>query len=287
MPNLYKERQRPVTWKDFQPRPLHPYLLPFSYTNWAGEWMAYILGKWSIFEVLDYVGSFSILVAVIFYFADAGDRLKQKHYQAWQVINTAQGKGGSGGRIDALQELNNDGVSLAAVDLTDAQLEEVRLVGADLRRGEFSGADLKNAVLKQSNLEDSVLHFTNLRYSDCRSVNLSRTDFKDADLNGANLGEATVREAVLDRADLRNADLTGLRDWQTIESIRGADVHGVRNPPPDFLGWASAHGALDIAGYDDWQKKLAETPTTLSTTQSATQPADTTTNPSPDPKASR
>ena len=41
---------------------------------------------------------------LIFYFADQGGRLKQKHYQAWQVINTAQGKGGSGGplRIVAL-----------------------------------------------------------------------------------------------------------------------------------------------------------------------------------------
>jgi hypothetical protein len=28
--------------------------------------------------------------------SEAGDRKKQKHYQAWQVINTAQGKGGSG-----------------------------------------------------------------------------------------------------------------------------------------------------------------------------------------------
>ncbi len=39
-------------------------------------------------------------MAVIFYFSESGDRLKQKHYQAWQVINTAQGKGGSGGRIE-------------------------------------------------------------------------------------------------------------------------------------------------------------------------------------------
>jgi hypothetical protein len=42
------------------------------------------------------------LFAVIFYYSEAGDRKKQKHYQAWQVIDTAQAKGGNGGRIEAL-----------------------------------------------------------------------------------------------------------------------------------------------------------------------------------------
>ena len=66
------------------------------------DWLAYLLSRWSFLEALEYLGSFSILIAVIFYFSESGDRLKQKHYQAWQVINTAQGKGGSGGRIEAL-----------------------------------------------------------------------------------------------------------------------------------------------------------------------------------------
>jgi uncharacterized protein YjbI with pentapeptide repeats len=101
-----------------------------------------------------------------------------------------------------------------------------------------------------------------LRYSDCRSANLNDTSFYDADLNGANLNGADVHNAVFDRADLRNADLTDLRDWQTIQSITGADLHDVRNPPAGFLSWAYSQGALDIAEYDDWVKKLKETPAT-------------------------
>src|SRR5579871_6672572 len=65
--------------------------------GWPGRWGAGLL------DVLEHLGTFSVLIAVIFYFADSGNRRKQKHYQAWQVINTAQGKGGSGGRIEALQ----------------------------------------------------------------------------------------------------------------------------------------------------------------------------------------
>src|SRR6266699_6387179 len=143
MPFVVKHRRPPEPWREFSKKALHRYLVPLYCANWVGEWTAYFLGKWSIFEVLEYVGSFSILVAVIFYFADAGDRLKQKHYQAWQVINTAQGKGGSGGRIEALQELNEDRVTLVGVNVAGAFLMGVRLQRAPLSRANVESADLR------------------------------------------------------------------------------------------------------------------------------------------------
>src|SRR5262249_55792413 len=97
-------RKRPLPWSIRRQSIKHAWSVPFWAFEWCWEWLAYILGNWSLLEVLEYLGSFGVLVAVVFYFSESGDRLKQKHYQAWQVINTAQGKGGSGGRIDALQE---------------------------------------------------------------------------------------------------------------------------------------------------------------------------------------
>ena len=85
-------------------------------------------------EVLEYVGTLSIVFGVISYFAESGDRVKQKHYQAWQVINTAAGKGGSGGRIDALEELNQDNVPLVGVDVSDSFLQNIDLAQANLVR---------------------------------------------------------------------------------------------------------------------------------------------------------
>jgi hypothetical protein len=259
MPYLYKERERPASWKDFQPKPLHPYLLPLSYTNWAGEWMAYILGKWSIFEVLEYVGSFSILVGVIFYFASAGDRLKMKDSQAWQVINTAQGKGGSGGRIDALQELNEDGVSLVGVDISDASLEGLRLVGADLHNGYFDRTDLMHSSLQRCDLRWGTFHVANLRNADLRSANLADARFIDADLAGADLRGADVEDVVFDRANLNGVDFGDVHNWQSIKSIKLANVHGVCNAD-DFVKWAIAQGARDFASDDDFQKWLDDHP---------------------------
>lgn len=87
--------------------------------------------------MLEYLSTLSVLVAVILYFAGTGDRIRQKHYQAWQVIDTAQGKGGSEGRIDALQELDSDGVPLVGVDAKDAFLQGVQLDRANLLRGKL------------------------------------------------------------------------------------------------------------------------------------------------------
>src|SRR5262244_4200380 len=117
---------------------------PFWLLEWGFEWLSYGLSHWALLEVLQYLGSFGVLIAVIFYFAESGDRLKQKHYQAWQVINTAQGKGGSGGRLEALQELNRDGVPLVGVDVSRAFLQGVQLPHAHLLRANFENADARD-----------------------------------------------------------------------------------------------------------------------------------------------
>jgi hypothetical protein len=257
MAYVIKHRRPPEPWREFRKRALHRSLVPLYYANWLGEWIAYFLGKWSIFEVLEYVGSFSILIAVIFYFADSGDRLKQKHYQAWQVINTAQGKGGSGGRIEALQELNEDHVPLVGVDLSDAFLQEIRLIGADLRRSDFHGADLKKAVLKRSDLDGSILRTANLRNADLHSANLLDANFTDADLAGASLRQANLHGVILDRADLRDADLAEVRDWRQIKSIKLSNIHGLRNAPQGFITWARGAGAVDAAEDAEWERLIA------------------------------
>src|SRR5271155_3094815 len=127
-------RERPDPWPQKKQSIEHAWTLPFWAIEWVLEWIAYALSRWAFLDVLEYLEGFSVLIAVIFYFSESGDRLKQKHYQAWQVINTAQGKGGSGGRIEALQELNHDGVQLVGVDVSGAFLRGVDLPKAELLR---------------------------------------------------------------------------------------------------------------------------------------------------------
>jgi len=207
--------------------------------------MAYLLSGWALLEVLGYLGALSILFGVISYWSEAGDRRKQKHYQAWQVINTAQGKGGSGGRIEALQELNADGVSLTGVDVSGAFLRGVRLPKADLNRADFEGADVRESHFVSAVLEFADLRSANFRQSDLTRADLQNVDLEDADLTGATLNGANLAGASLKNADLLNCDLKGIF-WKGIKAVDSANIYGVRNAPDGFVVWANQHGAMSV-----------------------------------------
>ena len=221
--------------------------MPFVFSKWLSEWAAYALGRWTFLEVLDHVSRLSILVALVFYLAEAPDRRKQMHYQAWQVINTSQGKGGSGGRIEALHELNEDRVPLVGVDVSNAFLQGVRLPSADLRRSDFDGADLLGADLTAANLRDSSLRSTNLRNAKLPRADLRGARLRGADLHGADLGGANLAGCDLSGVDLGEADLAGAK-WEGLALVRDADLAGARNAPAGFLEWATRNGAKPAAG---------------------------------------
>src|SRR5271157_1059650 len=161
------------------------WLRPFLVIEWPLAWLAYGLSHWSFLEVLEYLGSLSVLVAVIFYFTESGDRLKQKHYQAWQVINTAHHTSGSGGRIEALAELNADGVPLVGVDVSSAFLQGVQLPKARLLRANFAAADVRNSNLAAADLSYASLNGANFRQSDLSHVSFDSADLSDVDFCGA------------------------------------------------------------------------------------------------------
>jgi hypothetical protein len=253
MPYVFKEPHRPKAWRQYRWRNRNPLALPFLFVEWTSEWAAWFLGRWVFLEVLEYCGTLSILVGVIFYFAGTRDRREQRHYQAWQVINTAQGKGGNGGRIDALQDLNADGIPLVAVDLSGgAYLQNINLPGAELLRADISGADLRGANLRRVDLAESSLGATNFRGADLAWAKLGAADLFGADLTGANLSGVDLDKTDLDQADLRNADLSGITNWQSIKSLKLANILNCRNAPDGFRSWALAAGAVEIQSDDQW-----------------------------------
>ncbi len=161
---------------------------------------------------------------------------KAANYQAWQVVNTAQGKGGSGGRVDALQDLVRNGVSLAGVRLDDAWLEGVRLKGANLTL-----ASLRNAILRGAGLRGA-----NLQRAD-----LTGADLTGADLRGAILKGAEIAGATLAAAELGGADLSDLRGWESLGSVSYAQIESARHPPRGWKEWMLARGALEGTDIDD------------------------------------
>ena len=163
--------------------------------------------------------------------------------RAWQVINTAQHMGGSGGRIDALSELNADGVPLVGVDVSSAFLQGVQLPKARLLRANFDNADVRSGDLAGADLTDASLRGANFRQSNFARASLNSADLTDTDFCSAQLRDADLDDATLDGADLGNADLGSIK-WQHVKSIRKANIAGVRNAPDGFVSWALKNGAV-------------------------------------------
>jgi pentapeptide repeat protein len=224
-------RPRPPSWSECRQNCCH-LALPFHALEWSLQWLAFYLSRWALLEVLEYLSVLSVLVAVIFYFTESGDRQKQKHYQAWQVVNTAQGKGGSGGRIEALQELNLDHVPLVGVNAAGAFLQRIQLQGANLSRADLEATDLLDANLQAVDLEYANLRSANFRRANLREAKLGNADLSDADLTNADLRGADLRGANLEDADLGDVN------------IEKADIQGVRNAPKGFIAWALRHHAV-------------------------------------------
>ena len=254
---ILKRRTRPEVWSRHRERAKHAWLVPFYALEWVWTWLAYWLSGWAFLEVLEYLGTLSLLLAVVSYFLESGDRIKQKHYQAWQVINSAQSKGGSGGRIDALEELLADKVPLVGVDVSEAFLQGIDLSGADLLRANFRAADVRGGKFIGAQMQYADLTSANFRDAALEKTDLRNATLQDADLTGANLSGADLEGATLAKADLRNVDFRNAK-CQKITDVKLANVFGIKNAPADFLNWAMQNGAVSTETDTEWQALLAQ-----------------------------
>lgn len=166
--------------------------------------------------LFEHAESIAIVAAVVFFFKEAPDRKAQKHYEAWQVIDHAAAAkvATSYARIQALQDLNQDEVSLRGINLQGAHLQEINLQGAILTCADLSHADLVKANLADADLSHANLSHANLIDANLRGANLMDADLSHAilgiaDLSFGNLMDAELVSANLMDADLSHADLKG------------------------------------------------------------------------------
>lgn len=205
-----EQQSKPLSWSVWKSQYGRHRLYYLLTVEWAIGWVVYRLKSLALIELLGLATRVSVVVAVIFYFMEADDRTRERHYRAWELVNSARGSTGDGGRKSALEELNADHVSLAAAPLDDAWLQ-----GIQLPKAELPFAHLKGALLGEANLRGA-----NLRGADLRGVMLTGADLSGADLFGADLRGATIYTTNFKGADLREANLLEVIVDDSLESAR-------------------------------------------------------------------
>jgi uncharacterized protein YjbI with pentapeptide repeats len=189
--------------------------------------------------IFDNAESIAIVSAVALYFKEAPDRKTQSHYEAWQVIDRAVPTETSYARIKALEDLNNDGISLEEIDMPSADLAQISLKYANLTGATLTGAYLGLANLNGVKLAGAKLAGANLTDANLTDADLTDADLTDADLTVAQLAGAQLTGANLTNAKLAFANLTGaylgLANLTSVDlslaNLTGANLTGV-----DFTG---------------------------------------------------
>ena len=188
----------------------------------------YVICKVTNSKFLGQVQNFSIIFAACLYILSAGERKKQAERQAWQLIHGARDLETSGARIDALEELNEEGVSLRGLDADEADLMEINLPkanleGANLKNTLFQGANLWKACLYKAKLQNAKLQGATLQEAYLWGANLEGAELQPREsemnsessteqitnLQSAKLGKANLNKAILVQANLKKADLRG------------------------------------------------------------------------------
>lgn len=185
--------------------PIPPYPKPQKWFHVPREWAKSIwhlppkkklsLSRKGVVSIIQNGAILTIAIALGQYFLEAPKRVKQSHYQAWQMINSATGQKTSGGRIEALQDLNKDGVSLQGLNASGANLVGIKLQNADLEEANLNKADLAGADLSNAALLSADFSYARLVGADLSNAYLPDADFSNAILGAADLSNADIRYA--------------------------------------------------------------------------------------------
>ena len=220
-----KPKDRPKSWKELSATFKREHLAddwqpPFIVFQWVCEWASYWLGRLALLEVLEYVGKLGILIAAVTYIYPgcterkqaAEDSKKSRHYIAWQTLNSAVGKPGNAGRVDALEDLNADGVSLANLNLTAAKLSNVSLLHSDLSKAIFTSTELTHVNFSDAKLDGAVFEEMTCRACSFSNAALNQayffhTRFVGCDFSSTSFEYAHFDDAVFIYCDFSKANL--------------------------------------------------------------------------------
>jgi uncharacterized protein YjbI with pentapeptide repeats len=234
----------------------HPGWRKVFIVEWALEWLAYWLGQLAIFDVLRIAGHCSIIVAVVFWFAESGLREREAKNaelaalsQAWSSIYS-QPDFANSGRVYALQVLaERNELPPSRLALPGAFLQNIDLHGANLRRADFS-----NANLQRAKFDGAILEFATLSGAVLRDATLYSAWLTEASLINAHMERADLRSANLSCAHLNGADLSGA-DVQDANfygaDIRGAKLEGAKGLVESQIASALADESTTLPG--KWQ----------------------------------
>jgi uncharacterized protein YjbI with pentapeptide repeats len=162
----------------------------------ASEWLRRSKSVKTATSIAQLLGKLTIMVAILSFIFEAPERAKQRHYQAWQLINGARMSPGEAGRSIAIRVLVDDHVEMIDIDLTGGNFR-----GKNFQAADMPGVNFTNAKIDGANFSCKAGIFVNEywfpAYSFCWITNLEGARFATESITGTYFDNANLKDAVL------------------------------------------------------------------------------------------
>lgn len=222
--------------------------------------------------ILGVLESVTIITGVILFIVSGEQQeRKRSQYLASIVLDVAGKRKTSYARIQALTELNEDGVSLAELDCRKANLGGIQLEGADLscacldyvnfenahlNRARFWGAELKKANFTSARLKRANFFNANLQEAQFGRGHLQNVLFNQADLSGSDFSHAELESTDFTDANLTRGDFSSANLQRAVFKHTNLESAVFQNSRIDFSDFCGAINVplREILSAQGWKK---------------------------------
>jgi uncharacterized protein YjbI with pentapeptide repeats len=206
-----------------------------------------------------------------------------KRAVAWQTVNSAVGKPGNAGRVDALQDLNRDGIQLDGISLSGhaVLVGPMDLANASMTHADFSDGTYINVNFSRANLDLST--WSNVTCESCGfqcsslwAPTFSGSHFVWCDFgcpsNDLKQGGALIESQFRgDRTEFTVCNFAGaafpMNLWASAYfnscNLAYADLTHVPFPPDNSLWCCNLYGANASLDFVKWAKNQVTTFTNI------------------------
>jgi len=193
------------------------------------KWIKHSPNIQSFIFLAESLGKLAIIFAIVSYLIEYPDRIKQRYYQAWQVMNSAHLSSGDGGRKNAISDLVEIENDLPGLDLTNATIEKFDLRGIVIPYSRFNNASIKDSMFSckphlLASCDSTVMTRAFLGGDSIQTlVLITNNHFEKAKMDDSTLQNAILQDNIFDNAELARAFFSSLT-FNSANSFKGAHL---------------------------------------------------------------
>jgi uncharacterized protein YjbI with pentapeptide repeats len=169
------------------------------------------------------LGKVTIVFGILSFLVEGPERARQRHYQAWQLINGARNLPGEAGRSIAIGVLVDDH-EMPDLDLTGVNFQGMNFQGAKMLGVDFTGARIDRADFScKAGFFVSEYWFPTC--SRCWETNLEGASFVNKSISRNKFDHSNLKYALLGGISTAAKNPEGVK-WTSVEcsSFVGADM---------------------------------------------------------------